>query len=100
MKKDSLERIAPVLDFLRAHPALEEIRPTHFLLHGKEFVHFHEDDSGIVADAILSRGRLSMRVETPAEQAEFMDRIAEPLASLRSRKRDRDRRRRGARREE
>ena len=100
MKESSLARIAPVLDALRAHPALEEVRLTHFLLNGRDFVHFHDDEHGIVADAILSTGRVSMPVETPAEQAEFMERIAKPLRSLGSRKRDRTRRRRAARGDE
>ena len=100
MRQESLDRLAWVLEALRSHPALDEVRPTHFLLNGRDFVHFHEDGHGIVADAILSTGRVRMSVDTAAEQAEFMDRIAEPLDSLGSRRRDRDRRRRAARRTE
>jgi len=94
VKRDSFERIASLLESLRGNPALCEIRPTHFLLNGKEFLHFHDDGDGIVADAILSKGRISMPVNTTAEQAEFMDRIDRSLAALGSRKRDRHRRRR------
>lgn len=98
MKRSSLDRIASLLDVLRAHPVLHEVRPTHFLLYGKEFLHFHDEDGGIVADAILSKGRVSMSVDSAPEQAEFLERIERSLASLGSRKRDRERRRRVPRR--
>lgn len=98
MKRSSLRRIAPLLEALRAHPALCEIRPTHFLLDGNDFLHFHDDDGRIVADAILSKGRVSMPVSSIEEEAEFMERIDRILASLRSRERNRDRRRRVPRR--
>jgi hypothetical protein len=94
VKRDSFERIAPLLEAPRATQHSARFDQTHFLLNGKEFLHFHDDGDGIVADAILSKGRISMPVNTTAEQAEFMDRIDGSLAALGSRKRDRHRRRR------
>lgn len=93
MREASLERIASLLEALRANPALREAQPARFFLDDKEFVHFHDDADGIDADALLARGRVSMPVNSPAEQAEFLDRLDESLASLASRARDRRRRR-------
>lgn len=94
MKDSSLKRTARLLEALRAHPALYEVRPTHFLLDGKEFLHFHDQADGIVADVRLAKGRVSMPVASDTEQGELMDRIDRSLASLVSRTRDRKRRRR------
>ena len=93
MKRATLDRIAPLLDVLRAHPALSEVRPTEFELDGREFLHFHDDQGGVVADVRLAEGRVSMPVSSSAEQAELLERIEHNLESLESRARDRRRRR-------
>ncbi len=92
MKQATLDRIAPLLDVLRAHPALSEVRPTEFELDGREFLHFHEDEGGAVADVRLAGGRVSMRVASSAEQADFLERIDPELSSLEARALDRQRR--------
>jgi hypothetical protein len=89
--------IAPLLDELRAHPALVEVRPTEFQLDGRGFLHFHEDAEGVVADALLTEGRVHMPVSSSAQQAEFLERIDYRLSSCDARVRDRQRRRRSRR---
>ncbi len=91
MKTATLERLAPLLNLLRAHPALREVRPAAFHLNGRDFVHFHDELEGIFADVRLSKGRVHMRVSSPAEQAELLERIEDILASLEERVRGRER---------
>ena len=50
LKASTLSSLNPLLDVLRAHPALREVRPAEFALDGKDFVHFHEDSDGVFAD--------------------------------------------------
>ncbi len=38
MKTATLERLAPLLNLLRAHPALREVRPAAFHLNGRDFL--------------------------------------------------------------
>jgi hypothetical protein len=92
MKRATLDRIAPLLGVLRAHPALVEVRPTEFQLHGREFLHFHDEPDGVVADVRLAEGRMSMPVSSRSEQAEFLERIDDTLLSVDIRVRDRQRR--------
>lgn len=98
MKDSTLEVLAPLLEVLRAHPALEEDRPGEFSLNGRGFLHFHESPRGIFADVLLARGRVHMPVSTPVEQGELLERIDEVLKSLalRERKRERKRDKQGA----
>ena len=97
MKQATLDAIAPLLEVLRAHPALSEVRPTEFLLDGRDFLHFHEEQDEVVADVRLAEGRVSLRVSSSAEQAEFLERIDHTLLSREARERDRQRRGRGRR---
>ena len=83
LKASTLHSLSPVLDVLRTHPALREVRPAEFALDGKEFVHFHEDSDGLFADVRLkNEGRVHMPVSSPAEQAEFLERIDGTLEAL------------------
>lgn len=92
MKQAGLDEIAPLLDVLRANPALREIRPTAFYLDGRNFVHFHDEPGGVVADVRLTRSIVRLRVSSASEQAELLERIDECLSSLESRVHDRVRR--------
>jgi len=94
MRQATLDRIAPLLDVLRAHPALSEARPTEFQLDGRDFLHFHDEPDGVFADVRLTEGRVSMPVSSSSEQAEFLERIDHSLSSLDARVRDRRRRER------
>lgn len=91
MKRRTLERLEPLLEVLRAHPALEEVRHATFDVNGREFVHFHEGSEGVFADVLLAKGRIHMPVSTPAEQAELLERIDRVLESLERRERSRQR---------
>jgi hypothetical protein len=84
LKAATLACIAPLLEYLRAHPALREVRPTVFHLDGRDFVHFHEQAGGIVADVRLAKGRIRMSVSQPSEQSELLDRLADTLDALSS----------------
>jgi hypothetical protein len=92
MKQSTLDRIAPLLDALRAHPALREARPTVFHLNDRNFLHFHDEPEGIFADVRLSKGFVRMPVSFPAEQSELLERIEQSLISLDLHVRDRQRR--------
>jgi len=94
MKKSTLEVLAPILDVLRTHPALQEVRLATFDLNGRGFVHFHEEGPGAVfADVLLARGRVHLPVSSTAEQAELLERVDRVLQSLERRERSRQLRR-------
>ena len=92
----TLERIAPLLQELRAHPALREGRPGHFFLNSGEVLHFHDDPAGVFADLRLAEGFVRLCVTTSAEQAELLGRIEDCLMTIESRTTGRSRRRRRA----
>ena len=93
LKASTLNSLNPLLDVLRAHPALREVRPAEFALDDKDFVHFHEDSDGVFADVRLKEeGRVHMPVSSPAEQAEFLERIDRTLEALEQREEMRGRR--------
>lgn len=93
MKQTTLDLLRPLLEVLRAHPALREVRPTAFHLDDRDFVHFHDEPEGIFADVRLRREIVRMPVSSPSEQAELLERIDEALSSLDSHSRDRKPRR-------
>ena len=82
MKSSTLEALRPVLDVLRAHPALHEVRPAEFYLDERSFVHFHEEPEGVFADVLLTKGRLHMPASSVAEQGELLERVDQVLESL------------------
>jgi hypothetical protein len=83
LRASTLHSLSPLLDVLRAHPALWEVRRAEFALDDKDFVHFHEDSDGVFADVRLKEeGRVHMPVSSPAQQAEFLERIGRTLEAL------------------
>ena len=83
MKEETLAVLSPLLSYLRGYEVLDEVRQAQFHLKGKDFIHFHDDEpEGLVADVLLTKGRIRMPVATRAEQAELMDKIAQKLDSL------------------
>ena len=84
MKTTTLECIAPLLAILREHPVLREVAPTVFHLHGRDFIHFHEEPDGIFADVRLATAQIRMSVSTQADRAELLERIEGTLSSLAS----------------
>lgn len=94
MKQATLDLLQPLLEVLRAHPALREVRPTAFHFDNRDFVHFHDEPEGIFADVRLRKGVVRMPASSSSEQAELLERIDEALSSLDSHSRDRERRER------
>jgi hypothetical protein len=82
MKSSTLEGLKPLLDVLRAHPALRELRPAEFYLDDRSFVHFHEEPEGVFADVLFTKGRVHMPVSSAAEQGELLERVDQVLESL------------------
>jgi hypothetical protein len=82
MKSATLHQLGPLFDLLRGHESLREARPAEFHLRGRGFLHFHEEPDGVVADVLLNTGRVRMPVTSPAQQAEFLERIGDILESL------------------
>lgn len=82
MKTRTLSRLEPLLRTLRGYAVLTETRPGAFHLDGRDFLHFHEEPDGLVADVRLARGRVRMPAATDAEQAELLTRIDDTLSSL------------------
>jgi hypothetical protein len=90
----ALARIAPLLDELRARPALRERRPGVFELKARSFLHFHDDPTGIFADVRLGAEFVRMPVTSSAQQSDLLARIDDCLSAVESRAADRRRRRR------
>jgi len=92
VKETTIEQLAPLLRTLRANSALREIRPAVFHLDGRDFLHFHEEDAGIVADVRLTTRFVRMPVSSETDQGELLEQIDEHLDALESRELDRQRR--------
>jgi hypothetical protein len=92
LKASTLASLNPLLNVLRAHPALREVRPAEFALDDQDFVHFHEESDGVFADVRLKEGRVHMLVSSPAQLAEFLERIDPTLEALELREEMRGRR--------
>ncbi|HET8670626.1 MAG TPA: hypothetical protein VFM05_08385 [Candidatus Saccharimonadales bacterium] len=95
MKHTTLARIAPLLQELRRHHSLREVRPTVFYVNDRDFLHFHDERDGVFADVRLARAFVRLPVSTRAEQLELLGQIDECLSSLdshmvRRRRRGRD----------
>ena len=96
----TLARISPLLEELRAQSALYEKRPGVFYLNSREFLHFHDDPSGVFADVRLAQRFVRLQVTTQSQQSDLLEQIDECLSTAGSRVKDRRRRpeRRGKRR--
>ena len=94
---DTLARISPLLDELRARPVLRERRPGVFELKSRAFLHFHDDPAGIFADVRLAEGFVRLSVTSRSQQSDLLDRIDDCLSTIEFR--GADRRRQRARRE-
>jgi len=81
----TLEQIEPLLEQLRAHPALRERRPGYFCVGGREFLHFHDDERGVYADVRFGRDFVCLPARSSSEQAELLERIDECLSTIETR---------------
>ena len=82
LKESTLHILEPLLRVLRTYEVLEEVRPASFHLDGRDFLHFHDEPSGLVADVRLSRERIRHAVGNPAQQSELLERIEPYLERL------------------
>lgn len=89
MRQVSLDQIAPLLEVLRANPALVEVRPTMFHLNGREFLHFHDYPNAVWADVRLTKRTVRMRVSSPMEKADLLAQIDACLSAADERARNR-----------
>src|SRR4051794_39196593 len=72
-RPDDLERIAPLLEHLRALDQLTERTPGSFYRKSSAFLHFHVDGENVYADVKLSGREFDrMRVTTKAEQRSLL----------------------------
>jgi hypothetical protein len=90
---DVFARIAPLLEALRARPALRERRPGCFELKSRSFLHFHDDPKGIFADVRLAEAFLRLAVTTASQQSDLLERIDRRLSAIESRDTEKRRRR-------
>jgi hypothetical protein len=76
----TLASLAPLLQRLRAMPALVERRPGVFYLGSRAYLHFHDDPAGIFADVKLDLVTfVRLRVSTAGERASFVARVVRSL---------------------
>lgn len=85
----TLARIAPLLEDLRNYPMLNERRRGVFYLGSREFIHFHNDPDGIVADARLAKGFVRLPVTSRSQQLDLLGRIGDCLSATEARDNDR-----------
>ncbi|HEY1990581.1 MAG TPA: hypothetical protein VGG43_14015 [Acidimicrobiales bacterium] len=71
---EALDTIEALLVQLRAVPSLVEKKRGVFYRHGKAFLHFHQDPTGMYADLRVREGDdfVRRRVITQKEQAAFV----------------------------
>lgn len=69
---EALERLAPLIEKLRATAGLVEKKPGVFYRKSKAFLHFHEDPSGLYVDVRVSDAFERLRVETAKERAALL----------------------------
>jgi len=95
----TFDRISPLLEKLRARPALREKRPGVFYLKSRAFLHFHDDPVGIFADVRLADEFVRLPVTSESQQADLLERIDDCLSTIESRSssRRRQQERRGPR---
>jgi hypothetical protein len=73
---DTLQRLAPLLEQVRAIEGLKEKRPGVFYRRSKAFLHFHDDPAGIYADVRLEGADFTrMRSTTPLEWKKLLHAI-------------------------
>jgi hypothetical protein len=82
----ALQKLAPLIERLRALPGLVERTPGSFYHRSSAFLHFHEDPAGLFADAKLDfRFFQRHRVSTRDEQSALLKAVAAALAGAQPR---------------
>jgi len=76
----ALTELAPLLAEIRRLPGLQERKPGIFYRRSQAFLHFHEDPSGLFADAKLGAPTFErMAVNTQQQRQELLRRLREVL---------------------
>lgn len=85
---ETLARLEPLLEELRARPPLREKSRGTFYLKSRAFLHFHEDPSGLFADVRLADEFTRLPVTAKTEQSKLLalvdahlERVLEPRRS-------------------
>jgi hypothetical protein len=79
---EALARLAPLLEELRARPALREKSPGVFYLRSRAFLHFDEDPAGLFADVRLAEDFSRHPATSAAQRARLLKRIGRCLAAV------------------
>ena len=81
----TLRQLEPLLERLRALPALSERKPGIFYRGASAFLHFHEDPAGVFADAKLD-GRAFSRFKLNGllESEELLAKVSASLSAHRA----------------
>lgn len=79
---DSLARLAPLLERVRALGRLTERKPGTFYLRSSAFLHFHEDPAGLFAD-LKADGKAFMRwpVNSAAQQEALLVQVQRTIGA-------------------
>jgi hypothetical protein len=80
--REALARLFPLLQELRARPALHERSHGVFSLRSRAFLHFHEDASGLYADVRLGEEFVRLPASSREEQARLLQEIDAHLARV------------------
>lgn len=75
----SLDQLENTLDILRELPGLNEKSRGVFYRHGKAFLHFHEDPTGLYADLRAEEIFERYPVNTAIERAQFVKQVCSVL---------------------
>ncbi|GAB4473181.1 MAG: hypothetical protein OHK0037_33490 [Elainellaceae cyanobacterium] len=76
---ETLTQISSLLEHVRQHAGLRERKLGTFYRKSAAFLHFHEDPAGIFADVRGFQDWERFPVNTPAQQQQLLDRVAELL---------------------
>ena len=79
---DSLARLTPLLDRVRAFGRLTERTPGSFYLRSSAFLHFHEDPAGLFAD-LKADGKAftRLRVNSTEEQDALLAQVQRTIGA-------------------
>jgi hypothetical protein len=80
-RSDALDELEPMLAEVRSIAGLSERSRGVFYRGSKAFLHFHEDASGLHADARLTDEFERFRVQTRAEQRTLLGKVRQALAA-------------------
>ena len=82
---ETLRQLEPLIQRLRALPALAERKPGIFYRGASAFLHFHEDPAGIFADAKLDGTSFSrFKLNGALDNEEFLAKVSATLSDCQS----------------